>query len=1252
MSKSKPFRLSIITVSPGAEAALRKTLVSEDMQPLASDLVLRVLYVGGEEWNFHEAEVVELLSADMVLLDLMGADKTFQERLPALLVKAAPSHVVVINTDMGSLRSLTRLGDFKLSALAGMKKMGPGRVTSEDEGSIRAMDGEKMLGMVRMLEKVGKAIPLGPIQDARNYIWLGSYWRYGNQRNLRSLLCLVMSRYGKKRRWPKPAPPEAPCAPALYDLPEGRVFGSLAELDAALGCAAQATQKGRVGILFAAGTYPVDTHQAVKDLVQMLRDSFAVYPVAVASGDANTFQYLRTLFIEQPSGAARIDCLINLNAFRLGQGPMGGEAQAGERFLADLDVPYLHPFFISKRDRASWINDIRGLQSGEFMLHYFLPELDGAARMLPLAAASPLGSLEILPERVEMLSRRVARLVRLRRAAPAERRVAIMLYDYPPGEASAGAAAFLDSFASAAAILRALKAAGYDTREVSADELRSLLIQGGRCNVGGFTAAAEDMPTLGAIEYDRLFDDSLEDQNLRAQIEQSWGRFPGDVNRSGTRLVLPGIQLGKVFVGFQPPRVDGEAVDAARYHDPYLPPHHQYTAMYRYLERIFQADAVLHIGTHGTLEFLPGKELAPSGTCCPDRLIGSIPHFYYYYCGNPAEAMVAKRKAHAVMIGYLQPPYGKAGLPDKLKDLSRLREEYGQARTADPERCRDIEQDIQDRFEELGWEWRGVDELDRALYDIASSLIPLGHHTAGQPYDRNAALDFIRELLKDEPEGFPPLWRSLASAAGYSYDDMRAQPFEHAKAWDELSDQVKAQLERNIPPDNQGLAEAEADWQACCRLYTQLTHEAEIPALLACLGGRFLPSGLAGDPYRSPEVLPSGRNLHQFDPRRAPSPSALRRGRAVAENTLKEYYERNGEYPEQVAVVLWGLEASKTEGETVAQIFQYLGVRIKPGRSLWEAALESIPLAELGRPRVDVSVQISGFFRDLFPNLMTMIDDAFSLVAGLKEEPDNYIAAHVAAQYERLRAQGVSEEDAIDRARARIFGPPPGTYGTGITTMVNAGSWKEEEEIALRYKDAMQHAYTKRRYGVADREALDANLARVRLVSQIRSSQDYEITDLDHYYEHFGGLAKSVELAAGHKAALYVSDSIDGAVRTEDIVNSIRRGVHARLLNPKWQDAVLGTELRGVQEVADRLENLVGLAAGTAAVPSAVFNLAAEQFAFNQLMRERLKENNPYALRECLERLLEAAGRGYWEATEEQLTKLRSLYRDLEDELE
>ena len=849
------------------------------------------------------------------------------------------------------------------------------------------------------------------------------------------------------------------------------------------------------------------------------------------------------------------------------------------------------------------------------------------------ASGNREGELSLIPERVEKYGRRMESWLRLRQKRNQDKRVALIFYDYPPGEANLGMAAFLDVFQSLAAILARLKAQGFDTEALSAEELRQAFITQGRVNSGQWSPpeSRENLPRVDRAQYDEW----TEGFAPAREVDQAWGGFPGPVMAWGDGVALPGLVSGKVFLGLQPSR--GVFEDPSRsYHDKNLPPHHQYLAFCQWLEREFQADALVHVGTHGTLEFLPGKETALSGDCFPDWLVGGLPHLYVYYSGNPAEAMIAKRRTLGVLVGHLPPPYTRAGshgLQARLEDLLLEEEE---AQSLDPSRLPLIREQIREAAQELGWEEVDHKALESRLQEWRTALIPGRMHTLGRPFSRGETLDYLAQAaLVGQGE-----WTGLPA-------------FLDCPEEDRLRDWIRGRVLEQKP-----LAPKEDNPQGRelvrlgRRMAAALLENRELEALVAGLSGRYIPAGMGGDVFRNPEVLPAGRNLYQFDPRRAPSPSAVERGREMARNTLAAW--GGGEaWPASVAVVLWGLETAKTQGETVAQILAFLGLKLVRDQTLWEPRLEVIPLDRLGRPRVDVTVQMCGFFRDMFPNLVTLLARAFELAAGLDEpESMNFVRAKTLALEKELLAAGQSPAKARELASARLFGPTASQYGTALTELVKSKSWQVEGDLVSSYVDSLCHVYTAAEYGREIPGLLRGNLKRVELVSQVRSSMDYEIIDLDHYYEFLGGLSRTVQEVSGRRPLVMVSDATMGRTRTEEIGQSIQRGVETRLLNPKWLEAMLAHKHHGGQQLAARLENLVGLSAFTGRVDSRIYDRVADTLILDPNLRERIKENNPFALKDMVERLLEAESRGYWKAGADRLERLKEAYLETEARLE
>jgi cobaltochelatase CobN len=430
-------------------------------------------------------------------------------------------------------------------------------------------------------------------------------------------------------------------------------------------------------------------------------------------------------------------------------------------------------------------------------------------------------------------------------------------------------------------------------------------------------------------------------------------------------------------------------------------------------------------------------------------------------------------------------------------------------------------------------------------------------------------------------------------------------------------------------------------------------NEAEIDNFICGLRGEFIEQGDGGDIIRSPEILPTGRNLTQFDPTRIPTENAFKRGEEIARNTLSEHLERNGCHPESIGTVLWGFETTKTGGETVGQILSYLGVRIERSRGAWSPELSVVPLEVLGRPRIDCLVNICGFFRDMFPNLLELLDQAFDLVAGLDEPLElNYIRKHSMENLEHLKDKGLDPKTTRKMANGRIFGPQAGEYGTRILPLIEDSIWKTEDELAEVFIQSANHLYARDLHACKLDSLYRENLVRVKLVSQVRDSHDREIIDLDHYFEYFGGLSNAVRRTCGVRPQMLISDTTGEAIRTEDLKSSVNRGIRTRLLNPKWIDGMLEHDYHGAQQIVKRVENALGLAATTHIVDNWIWSSVAERYIFDDMTRERITENNRFVAAELVERLVEAENRGYWKATDEEKEKLRAAYLKIEGEIE
>ncbi len=1165
-------KVTIITVSAPAIRDLAEAAGKIRSMEVGA-LQLKLYYAAGEQSNEKLIAMEnDIAQADAVFLDMMGASPAAAETVERGCQQCG-GHIIPFGA---SPRHHMRLGSFTMQSM-------------EQRKSDAAPSMEQMKKMQTMAKTMGKILP-GKMRDMRNYSLLSDYFKHSTPENMLHLLILLLTEYGKVKGLPAPKPPMLPLPIALYTLPEREQFTDVSAYARASG---HRDGKPNVLLMFSAKAYPTENNAAVTALVRTLSEEHNVFAVGTMESFSETEPELRRICGQIPNG---VDAILNCSPFRLAAGPMGGPAERGIRFLQDMDVPYLHPFFLTRRTLREWQNAVSGCSPTEVMLSVMLPELDGATDTFPVgAAAEPkvnkefdVETYEIVPidERVEHLAARVRRQIALRKKSNAEKRVAIICYNYPPGEANLFGGAFLDTFESVAAILSRLKQEGYSVEAMTAAELQTIFTAGRAVNSGKYEMNWAEAIRFGAEKY-----------CAPEEITQRYGEKPGKIMAKDGAFFIPGTVSGNVFIGLQPAR--GADVDQeSSYHDKALPPHHQYAAFYQWIREEFRADVVLHVGTHGTLEFLKGKECGMSGECYPDLLVSDLPHLYLYYCGNPAEAVIAKRRTHANLISYQPPVFEECGLYGDYLEMDALLDSWHQAQLLSPESEEEALQQALAKARALGLP-EDPEEIERELYRMRHSLAPMGLHVFGNAYTPRE-LDAYRTALE----------KSSAEAG------------------------------------RDGMEEATRAAEAAEKNY-------EMDGLLHALQGGYNTPRLGGDIFRNPEVLPAGYNLYQFDPRLVPSKAAMERGRRIAENTLGAYREAHGCWPRSTAVILWGLETSRTQGETVGQILGYLGVRLAAGSGLWEQRFEPIPLEELGRPRIDVTVNICGFFRDMFPLLIEKLDDVFTMIDRLNEPEDtNYLKANSRLLREQLLGAGFSGTEAAQLAVVRLFGPAEGEYGTDLTGLVEGRSWETEEQLGVTFTSNLNHVYSRTLHGKRVDGLYEDNLKQVEVVSQLRSSNEYEITDLDHYYEFFGGLAKSVELVRGQKVQMYITDVTGNVPITETVDRSIARGLRTRLLNPKWIDRMLEHKHHGAQEIADRFENILGMAALTGAVDPHFYDDLEACYVKNEELRHRVQANNPHAYMQIIERMREYYERGYWKASDVQLDRIAHACLEAEGEIE
>ena len=963
--------------------------------------------------------------------------------------------------------------------------------------------------------------------------------------------------------------------------------------------------------------------------------------------------------------------------------------------LARLDVPILQGLCLTS-SRARWAESDEGLTPLDAATQIAIPEFDGRLITVPFSfkETGPDGLTSYVPdpERTARVAGIAVRHAALRHIPAGERRVALMLSAYPTKHARIGNAVGLDTPASVVALLAAMRDAGYD---IGGAELPGVADGDGDALIHAIIAAGgqdEDWLTqeqlagnpvrIRAADYLAWF--ATLDPGLRATVTGHWGDPPGElfVDRSRDpdgEIVLAALRAGNVVVLVQPPRGFG-ANPVAIYHDPDLPPSHHYLAAYHWLRTDFGADAVVHVGKHGNLEWLPGKTAGMSAACGADAAIGDIPLVYPFLVNDPGEGTQAKRRAHATLIGHLVPPMARAESYGDIARLEQLMDEHAQIAALDPAKLPAIRAQIWTLIQaakldhDLGLDERPHDaefddfllHVDGWLCQIKDAQIRDGLHVLGRAPEGADRVNLVLAILRARQMwgGRARALPGLREALGY------AERSDDREAADAVEGQARALVEgmeaacwnpasvRDVLTSVLGADPHGADTEAVADVLAFAAAEVvprlaatgdEITRTLHALDGGFVPAGPSGSPLRGlVNVLPTGRNFYSVDPRAVPSRLAWETGQAMADSLLQRYLSDTGTYPQSVGLSVWGTAAMRTSGDDVSEVLALLGVR-----PAWDEAsrrvsgLDAIPLAELGRPRIDVTVRISGFFRDAFPHVVSMLDDAVRLVAGL-DEPDeaNYVRAHARAD---LAAHGDER-----RATTRIFGSKPGAYGAGLLPLIDARNWRDDADLAEVYAAWGGFAYGRDLDGREARADMETSYRRIAVAAHNTDTLEHDIADSDDYFQYHGGMIATVRALTGHAPRAYIGDSTrPDTVRTRSLAEETARVFRARVVNPRWVEAMKRHGYKGAFELAATVDYLFGYDATAGVVEDWMYDRLTHAYVLDESMREFFAQSNPWALHGIAERLLEAADRKLWDTPDQEtLAALRQVYLETEGDLE
>ncbi|MBR7152762.1 MAG: cobaltochelatase subunit CobN [Candidatus Methanomethylophilaceae archaeon] len=1042
-------------------------------------------------------------------------------------------------------------------------------------------------------------------------------------------------------------------------------------------------------------------HRLVRDLESKGANVISVYCASSPNeltGSIGSEAVIRRYFMDGDQPV--VDAVVMTMGFsQINMNNVDGDPDA-ENFLIDLGVPVIQAQGIM-RSVSEWEDDIVGMTSAEIGTSVIWPEYDGQVISVPLMFTSRGEDGKYVADSVEDRVHRISSLAiawaELSRKDPSERRVAILLNMYPPTNDRVGGASGLDTFESIRMCLIGMESQGYvvDRIPENGNEIVNEVLAGVTSDTrwvpeDEIPSRAADM--MDVSEYMGWFD-SLSPK-AREGMVRSWGEPPGPISVHDGRFIIPGVRNGNVFIGTQPNRGQHEQAETL-YHDPRVVMPHQYLAYYRWLAEDFKADMVVHMGTHGTLEWLPGKGQALSRDDYPDVVLDTMPNVSPYIIDDPGEGVQCKRRTNSVLIGHMVPALTRAGGYDELMDLDGVLQEYLNSRsTMQDEKRMMLMERIHglvrglDMFKELGLDEEcdigDVDERVDLIYDyvadIKDALIKDGLHVMGKVPEGERMREMVYSLSRLRNGSVPSLRGAVAESMGLDLDSLLDDKSGFTPGWDvvngALVDRIDGAFNALIDSmdgvsfDREAsLSVAEGMFETvpqsmvdsiayvCDHIYPGICRMTdEVDNFLKGIGGRYVPPGPSGAPTRgNAHLLPTGTNFYSIDPSTIPSESSWIIGSKMARQMIDRYIEDNGRYPESIGIVVWATDTMKTGGDDIAYIFSLMGIR-----PTWSAVggrvtgMEVIPLEELGRPRIDVMPRISGLFRDSFPGLSDMLVDALGMISELDEDDEaNYYRKHLKEDMERYISEGMDSQQARDMASIRVFGDPPGQHGNGVSVLIASSQWDTIDQIAETYATWGAHAYGGKWKGEKVPTAFKRRVGALEVTVKNHNTREFDLLDIDDDYDSLGGMNAAVRTFGGHKPVSFMGDSSDvdrlGVRTVEEETAFVMR---SRVLNPVWADGLKPHGYKGAMELSKLTEFMLGWSATTDSIEPWMFRKVTESYILDEEWREWLNDNNPYALKEMIEDMLEAADRGLWDAPQDILDELRDLYLETEGDLE
>jgi cobaltochelatase CobN len=1114
-------------------------------------------------------------------------------------------------------------------------------------------------------------------------------WRYFNEGGVKNIVNALKfiadsCQFGNFN----PPPPQPIPRAGLYRLQSG---------DRLL-CSSNNSSLAKVGILFYRAHYLAGNTKVIDALCEALvKQNLQPVPVFVSSLREPDVQEKLSEFF-QPQDSEQIALVLNTTSFSFAN--LATEIPQIDLWRK-LDVPVLQ-VILSSGSVQQWQSQSQGLSPRDIAINVALPEVDGriisrAISFKAVQARHPQLETDVVfyepaSSRIEFVAKLAANWVRLRLKLPQQRRLALILANYPSRDGRLGNGVGLDTPASCIEILKSLQKAGYLVENIpsNGDELIQLLTTGVTNDPEG-KQWRQVRQSVSWQEYGKYF------AGLPEVVQQGICKRWGSVWETNCKdsvsqcFPIPGIQLGNIFVGIQPAR--GYDTDPSlNYHAPDLEPTHAYLAFYYWIRECFGADAVIHVGKHGNLEWLPGKSVALSDDCYPEVVLGAVPHFYPFIVNDPGEGSQAKRRTQAAIVDHLTPPLSRAELYGDLQQLENLIDEYYEAESLNPKRLPEICDRIQQLVlkENLASDLKlvnakelAINKIDGYLCELKEAQIRDGLHILGKCPTERQLRDLIVAIARHPNRHHIGLTRAIAQDLGLDFDPLTEDFTTQLSNCSREILQAKFQRLCRTVGDAVEVLETRAaqlvehllsfsitpEPSLSLPLYCSLnwissqlvpalqqTH-LEITHLLHGLDGGYIPSAPAGAPTRGrPEVLPTGNNFYSVDIRSLPTEIAWDVGRKAAETLIESYVQENGEYPRTVSLSVWGTATMRTGGDDIAQALALIGVQpVWDGKARRVIDFEILPLSVLGRPRIDVTLRISGFFRDAFPNLIDLFQQAVAAVAALEEPPEqNPLAAQIRQETDFWTRQGLSLTEAQARSQYRIFGSKPGAYGAGLQGLIESQNWTDDQDLARAYINWSCYAYTGKGEARSAPEAFEQRLAQMQIVLHNQDNREHDLLDSDNYYQFQGGLTAAIRCLQGKNPHIYFGDnSVAAKPRVRQLKEEIARVYRSRVVNPKWIAGVMRHGYKGASEMAATVDYLFAYDATTQCVEDYMYQGIAQAYLFDPIVSEFIYNKNPYALRDIAERLLEAHKRNFWQDVSIQtLENLRNLVHKAEATIE